>query len=664
MMTTMLLFITLLSFRLGSFKCLKKKDTCTLDCENRSSGKQKCDSGNYTCNMKCNKGNFKQICQAKVCNLEGSGKLCNQSCQQEGETCNMKCNGKWCNQLSERIGNCTMLCSGKNCTQKCNMEGKSCNMDCKTENCSQTCDGKENCTILCNGTNCTQFCEERGKSCNMVCKGGNCIQRCNRKGNCTMECSGKKCDQFCNKQAQRCAMNCRGEECNQHCNSKKGCFMQCSGENCTQRVNNQIERCSKQCNGSTCEQIYNTSKCNMKGYGPSPLLLSSSSSLSPTTESPLSISEVVENMANDSVSKLSRIEISKNSSLKDAVRIFEDFTDQYRNITRLQSQPYEKEAKANRKSIFQVTVALEKFSLNYGKYHLGGTKPFAKIKSQKIVLGIQIGYRQNARDFLLEEEEGQASINISSGNFADNGTLVVGCVYKDLQQLLMAEETATGETYNSRYVNTRIMMAAMDPKPEQLQQNVILKFRNLKVVEEEKHCMFWIGSSKSPDGFSGDGCHIDASNSNSFETVCSCSHLTHFAVLVDYSGDAKLPIQDITILEIITYVGLSLSIIGMLSTVILYSFLTDVRQPLSQIRLSLSVALGAGQIIFLAGIQATEKTAVCVTVAALMQYFMMAAFCWMLVEGIYLYLFVVKVYNINTKMYMYHIISWGILKYS
>ena len=39
----------------------------------------------------------------------------------------------------------------------------------------------------------------------------------------------------------------------------------------------------------------------------------------------------------------------------------------------------------------------------------------------------------------------------------------------------------------------------------------------------------------------------------------------------------------------------------------------------------------------------------------------MAAFCWMLVEGIYLYLFVVKVYNINTKMHMYHVMSWGIL---
>ena len=49
----------------------------------------------------------------------------------------------------------------------------------------------------------------------------------------------------------------------------------------------------------------------------------------------------------------------------------------------------------------------------------------------------------------------------------------------------------------------------------------------------------------------------------------------------------------------------------------------------------------------------------CVTGAALVQYFLMAAFCWMLVEGIYLYLFVVKVYNVSSKVTIYHCFSWG-----
>ena len=49
----------------------------------------------------------------------------------------------------------------------------------------------------------------------------------------------------------------------------------------------------------------------------------------------------------------------------------------------------------------------------------------------------------------------------------------------------------------------------------------------------------------------------------------------------------------------------------------------------------------------------------CVAVAALLLYFLMAAFCWMLVEGIYLYLLVVKVYNIVDTLRVYQAISWG-----
>ena len=99
----------------------------------------------------------------------------------------------------------------------------------------------------------------------------------------------------------------------------------------------------------------------------------------------------------------------------------------------------------------------------------------------------------------------------------------------------------------------------------------------------------------------------------------------------------------------------------------IFTFTRDVRQPLPQIRLSLCVSLGAGQIIFLSGINATEKMVsgyillveflqrrhswtkretkkkwifwsflsfllqtACITSAVLMQYFLMAAFCWML----------------------------------
>ena len=42
--------------------------------------------------------------------------------------------------------------------------------------------------------------------------------------------------------------------------------------------------------------------------------------------------------------------------------------------------------------------------------------------------------------------------------------------------------------------------------------------------------------------------------------------------------------------------------------VLLFFSISDVHQPLSQIRISLAGSLGAGQIIFLAGFGATENT--------------------------------------------------------
>ncbi|XP_066022820.1 adhesion G protein-coupled receptor L1-like isoform X1 [Pocillopora verrucosa] len=373
------------------------------------------------------------------------------------------------------------------------------------------------------------------------------------------------------------------------------------------------------------------------------------------SQSPSPSPSPVEQLAKEYISKFGGINITRRTSLQVAVTVFEDFTLKIKNVTK--DKAGIEEVKTLKTSIFEVAEAVEKFALNYGNRHLRGMRLSERIVSPKMVLVIQKAYHLNASGFDFEEQQWRARIDIASSNFEENGSMVVAFLYKDLHDLLLTDQAIRSETDNQRYINSRIMAVTMDPKPEKLRENVILNFKNLKVLTAEKRCMFWSSRSKS---FSEEGCHVVTSKSNSEETVCSCNHLTHFAVLLDYDGSTKLTEEDETILKVATYVGLSLSIIGILLTLILYSCLTDVRKPLSQIRLSVSISLGAGQIIFLAGINATENKAACVTIAALMQYFFMAAFCWMLIEGIYLYFFVVKVYNINTKMYMYHVISWGL----
>ena len=52
-------------------------------------------------------------------------------------------------------------------------------------------------------------------------------------------------------------------------------------------------------------------------------------------------------------------------------------------------------------------------------------------------------------------------------------------------------------------------------------------------------------SSFSSDGWSEEGCHVVRSKSSSGQTECSCNHMTHFAVLLDYGDDLKVILLEI-----------------------------------------------------------------------------------------------------------------------
>ncbi|XP_022807515.1 protein MTL1-like isoform X1 [Stylophora pistillata] len=203
---------------------------------------------------------------------------------------------------------------------------------------------------------------------------------------------------------------------------------------------------------------------------PSLSLSSSSSSSSRTFTSPPAPLLTIERVANEYVSKLGTVELSRESSLKEAMRLFNEFTNQYQNITKpIKGQLGKGEVTKGTEAIFKVAVAFEKLVLDYSRYHLNEKKPLKKMYDRRMVLRIKIGYPNDASNFLLEDEERQASINISSANFAENGSVVIGCVYKDLHELLLTNQPIGNGTNNSRYVNTRIMTADMDPKPEKLQ---------------------------------------------------------------------------------------------------------------------------------------------------------------------------------------------------
>ncbi|XP_022793693.1 adhesion G-protein coupled receptor D1-like isoform X2 [Stylophora pistillata] len=316
--------------------------------------------------------------------------------------------------------------------------------------------------------------------------------------------------------------------------------------------------------------------------------------------------------------------------------------------------------KANQEKIERALLSvtdLEEFIGKYSQHHLNETAPKIYIRCEHADILVRKIFNENESDVQLGDDKGENSLSLPTAGL-DNGSVVLGVIYKDLHQMFLPNKANSASVNKIGNINTFILSVTIWPRKNLLKKNVTLKFKNLKPATLDKRCMFWDTSEKS---WSGHGCLLKSRNET--YTECSCNHLTHFAVLIQFdsgtSGNSLTKTNE-KALQIITYVGLSFSLVGIALTIISYALLTDMRGPLSQIRVSLVTSLGAGQIIFLTGIGAVENKSTCVTVAALVQYLLMAAFCWMLVEGIYLYMFVVKVFNVNDKMKVSHGFSWGL----
>ena len=51
--------------------------------------------------------------------------------------------------------------------------------------------------------------------------------------------------------------------------------------------------------------------------------------------------------------------------------------------------------------------------------------------------------------------------------------------------------------------------------------------------------------------------------------------------------------------------------------------------------------------------------AFCTTVAALIHYFYLSSFSWMLIEGVMLYLLIIEVYNVAVKLRYCYLSAYG-----
>uniref|UniRef100_A0A3B4E9W5 G-protein coupled receptors family 2 profile 2 domain-containing protein n=1 Tax=Pygocentrus nattereri TaxID=42514 RepID=A0A3B4E9W5_PYGNA len=143
-----------------------------------------------------------------------------------------------------------------------------------------------------------------------------------------------------------------------------------------------------------------------------------------------------------------------------------------------------------------------------------------------------------------------------------------------------------------------------------------------------------------------------------------CFHLTHFGVLLDVS---KTPInpKDDMILTIITYLGCGISSVFLGITLLTYIAFGKLRGDYpSKILMNLSGALLGLNMCFLLNSWLAEfnNDGLCIAVAAILHYFLLASFTWMGLEAINMYLAFVKVFNVYVPSYIlkFCLLGWGL----
>lgn len=86
-------------------------------------------------------------------------------------------------------------------------------------------------------------------------------------------------------------------------------------------------------------------------------------------------------------------------------------------------------------------------------------------------------------------------------------------------------------------------------------------------------------------------------------------------------------------------------------------------KKLHHVHRQLAIALCLAQLLFLVGVDrrlVPSPDAVCTLIAVLLHYLFLCTFAWQLVEGIHLYIFIVKVFFNEKWVWLYYPLAWGL----
>uniref|UniRef100_A0A7N8YCQ0 Adhesion G protein-coupled receptor L2-like n=1 Tax=Mastacembelus armatus TaxID=205130 RepID=A0A7N8YCQ0_9TELE len=292
-----------------------------------------------------------------------------------------------------------------------------------------------------------------------------------------------------------------------------------------------------------------------------------------------------------------------------------------------------------------------------------------KVPAENIMLEVYVlSTDGQVQDFRFPQtSKGGATLQLSSNTVkvnSKNGVAkLVFVLYKHLGQFLSMENaTLRGMGDPSKHnlsltVNSHILSASITKESSRVfvADPVIFTLEHLdKEHYYNPNCSFWNYSERSMMGYwSTQGCKLLETNKS--HTTCSCSHLTNFAILMAHRG--KVGSVHELLLTVITRMGIAVSLVCLAISLFTFCFFRGLQSDRNTIHKNLCLNLFIGELIFLVGINMTETKLVCSIIAGALHFCFLAAFVWMCLEGVQLYLMLVEVFESEFSRRKYYYVS-------
>ncbi|CAF3674371.1 unnamed protein product [Rotaria sp. Silwood1] len=181
-------------------------------------------------------------------------------------------------------------------------------------------------------------------------------------------------------------------------------------------------------------------------------------------------------------------------------------------------------------------------------------------------------------------------------------------------------------------------------------------------------CVYWSFDKNNGSWITDNGCRFVGYVNNYAQ--CYCNHLTHFALLMISEPEQTLELLSTVeefVLTFVTYIGICLSIFGLIITLITYVFFrysSRHRSHISLIMLCLSIlfvnCLYIPFSLTQSNLSKIKRHISCTILGFLFHYFFIASFMWMLIMAIVQYIHFVRIFNAHISHFFIKscIIGW------